>query len=139
VHIHEATHQIFKNLLRLSGGGSWLQEGLAEYMETSHNERKAWARRATRDGKFMPFADFVQVPSLLTTKGVDADDAYHQAGSLIEFLRDGDFHPDVFPKFVAEVGALPRGNLVRIQQAVQGLYNTDLAGIEKEWVAYWKK
>ena len=30
VHIHEATHQIFGNRLNLSGGGSWLQEGVAE-------------------------------------------------------------------------------------------------------------
>jgi hypothetical protein len=139
VHVHEATHQIFKNLLRLSGGGSWLQEGLAEYMSTSHNERKAFARRATRDGAYIPFTKFVQISSLLNADGVDADAAYAQAASLVDFLRDGDFKPELFPKFVAEVGALPRGNLVRIQQAVQRLYGTDLAGVEKEWVEYWKK
>jgi hypothetical protein len=139
VHVHEATHQIFGNRLRLTGGGSWFQEGVAEYMETTHSERKAYARRATRDGKYIAFKDFVQIRSLLHSGGVDSSDAYHQAGSLIEFLRDGDFHPDLFPRFVQEIGVLPRGNLALVEGTIRKIYAVDLAGLEHAWCEYWKK
>lgn len=39
VHIHEMTHQIFRNRLRLAGGGSWFQEGVAEYICTRASDR----------------------------------------------------------------------------------------------------
>ena len=33
------THQVFGNRLRLDGGGSWFQEGVAEYICTRESER----------------------------------------------------------------------------------------------------
>ena len=33
VHFHEGAHQIMSNRLKLGGGGSWYQEGVAEYYE----------------------------------------------------------------------------------------------------------
>ncbi len=34
-HLHEATHQIMFNRIGLRGGGSWFQEGLAEFLRDS--------------------------------------------------------------------------------------------------------
>ncbi|MHC4893525.1 MAG: hypothetical protein ACYTFV_09200, partial [Planctomycetota bacterium] len=55
VHIHELTHQIFKNRLLVSGGGSWLQEGVAVYVETlEYKEEQAKVvnvgKRVGKDG-----------------------------------------------------------------------------------------
>jgi hypothetical protein len=41
VHIHEATHQIFRNRLLLSGGGSWFQEGVRASRSSSRSSRTA--------------------------------------------------------------------------------------------------
>ncbi len=64
VHIHECTHQIFKNRLRLNGGGSWFQEGMAEYIETKENERNA-VRMSTADGHEIAF---VQIAGLVARR-----------------------------------------------------------------------
>src|SRR6185295_14355607 len=34
IHLHEATHQLFRNRFGLPSGGSWFQEGLAEFVCT---------------------------------------------------------------------------------------------------------
>lgn len=143
VHIHEATHQIFSNRLKLSGGGSWFQEGVAEYMSTSKNERKGYARRAARKGGFTPFAEFVTITSLLNSAGKSAtgenmaSNHYTQAASIIDFLRNSKFGKGKFDKFLEAVGKLPRGNKELIEQAIRRVYGVDLAGLEEEWVDYW--
>ncbi|MHC4837457.1 MAG: hypothetical protein ACYTF3_04640 [Planctomycetota bacterium] len=143
VHIHEATHQIFKNRLKLGGGGSWFQEGVAEYMSTSRNERKGYARNAARRGGFTPFREFVVIPSLLQSAGKSsagedlAGNHYAQAASIIEFLRDSKFGRDGFPRFLREVGSVRRGDLQAIEAAVQRVYEVDLEGLQAEWIEYW--
>lgn len=137
VHIHEATHQIFQNRLRLWGGGSWFQEGVAEYVSSSKNERKAFAKRAAKDDKYIPFRNFVTIPSIISNPYMDGGRSYLQAASLIEFLRDGKTHRDKFPRFLEEVGKLPRSKLDEIEAAVTKIYGTDLEGLEKEWVKFW--
>jgi len=143
VHIHEATHQIFSNRLKLGGGGSWYQEGLAEYMSTKKNERKGYARTAARKGGFTPFREFVTIPSLLNSAGKSktgenmAGNNYLQAASMIDFLRNSKFGKPHFDEFLQKVGKLPRGNLKATEEAFQQIYGVDLAGLEAEWVAYW--
>ncbi|MGB0951744.1 MAG: hypothetical protein ACPG31_00830 [Planctomycetota bacterium] len=143
VHIHEATHQIFSNRLKLGGGGSWFQEGVAEYMSTSKNERKSYARKAARKGGFTPFEEFVTIPSLLNSAGKSntgenmASNHYAQAASIIDFLRNSKFGKDRFDQFLEAVGKLPRGNRELIEQAIQRVYSVDLEGLQEEWTAYW--
>jgi len=142
VHVHEATHQIFKNRLRLRGGGSWFQEGVAEYVETNARTRKNWASKAARKGYFTPFAEFFQVPSMLYSSqqgSSEASDNYTQAASIIEFARDGKWQPEKFPDFVAKVGGVPRGDLAAIEAALLSVYGVGVEGFQEQWVAYWKK
>ena len=64
VHIHEMTHQLFANRLHLNGGGSWFQEGVAEDICTSKNDRNVTASQVKK-GRHVPLPEFVKIPSLL--------------------------------------------------------------------------
>ncbi len=144
VHIHEATHQIFGNRLMLSGGGSWFQEGVAEYVETRDNERNE-AARLVKKRRHTPLSAFVQIESLLMSAGEDkkggneAGDHYKQAALLIEFLRESRFGKERFQDFVHAVGRLDRGDLSAIQGAVGRVYGVSLDELEEQWVAYCQK
>jgi hypothetical protein len=144
VHVHEATHQIFANKLKLGGGGSWFQEGVAEYMSSSANDRNI-AARLVKKGRHVPLARFVETKSLLFSAkaGVSGDDAassqYDQAALLIEFLRESKALADKFQDFVHAVGKVKRNDVPAIEKAVQSVYGVGLAGLEEQWVAYCKK
>ena len=147
VHIHEATHQIFSNRLHLWGGGSWFQEGVAEYIETSANERND-AARLVREGRHTPLREFVQIESLLfSPKTEDADprgggsagDHYKQAALIIEFARESKFGKPRFLDWLHAIGDVARNDLEAIEAATRSVYGVDLAGFEKEFVAYCKK
>src|SRR5438105_9240166 len=82
VHIHEATHQIFMNRLHLTGGGSWFQEGVAEYMCTLPGDRKGFARNAARSGTFAHFKTFVATRDIIAGSGdLKGGQAYAEAAS----------------------------------------------------------
>jgi hypothetical protein len=145
VHIHEATHQIFRNRLELDGGGSWFQEGVAEYMSTKANER-GMAARAEAKGKAVPLLQFVQVESLLMsapaedTKGEDqAGNQYEQAALIIEFARESKWGKAKFLDWVHAIGAAPSNNVAAIQAAMQRTYGVDIAGFDAELVKYCAK
>lgn len=143
VHIHEATHQIFSNRLKLSGGGSWFQEGVAEYMSTKKNERKGYARNAAKHEGQTPFLEFVVIPSLLQSSGKSdtgenmAHNHYLQAASIIDFARNSKFGKKKFDDFLKAIGSVRRGGVGAIEAALQKVYGVDLAGFEAEWVKYW--
>jgi hypothetical protein len=144
VHAHEGTHQIFRNRLFLDGGGSWFQEGVAEYMCTKHSERSVFAKGAAKRAGYMPFREFVQAQKLIAG-GQNADgkmtgpELYAQAASLIEFVRDGKWHADKFPDFVERIGLAPANDLETIEGILQELYGVDVLGLEKAWVRYWSR
>jgi hypothetical protein len=146
VHIHEATHQIFANRLFLGGGGSWFQEGVAEFMSSTENERGVVAQSVEK-GKHVPLSRFVTLQSLLFSKPkseMDEDDdtatnQYTQAALFIEFLSKSKFGKAKFQQFIHAVGAVPRSNLGAIQAAFKRVYGVDIEGMEKEFVAYCKK
>jgi hypothetical protein len=141
VHIHEATHQIFANRLHLSGGGSWFQEGVAEYIETKPGDRSA-AATAVKKGRYTKLAQFMQIESLLGSAdenapgGDQAADHYKQAAVLIEFVRESKFGKDRFERFLHAVGRLPRESLEDIEAAIQSVFGVDLAAFEAEFVKY---
>jgi hypothetical protein len=143
VHIHEGTHQVFQNRLHLHGGGSWFQEGVAEYMSTTPNDRNI-AARLVRTGKHMPLADFVRVPSLLYSaktdvKGGDAaTDQYIEAALFIEFLHDSKWSKDKFQDAIHALGLAPRSNVPAIERAFNKVFGTDIAGVERQWIEYCK-
>jgi hypothetical protein len=144
VHIHEGTHQIFGNRLHLRGGGSWFQEGVAEYMSTTPNERNPVAV-LVKKRKQTPLADFVKMKSLLFSsdanapKGDAASEQYHLAALLIEFLRESKWAKPHFQEFVQTVGRIPRNDAEGIDRALQKIYGCGIAGVEDQWVEYCKK
>jgi hypothetical protein len=145
VHIHEATHQIFRNRLELDGGGSWFQEGVAEYMSTKDNERGE-AARAVEKGTAVPLAELVTKPSLLfsapaeDSRGGDpAGDQYKQAALIIEFARESKWGKAKFLDWFHAVGATPSNHVAAIDAAMRRVYGTDIAGFEKELVKYCEK
>jgi hypothetical protein len=146
VHVHEATHQIFSNRLGLAGGGSWFQEGVAEYMSSSHNERKAFAKGAAKRGEFTPFAEFAEIRSLLGSSGGEksvkggsvAGKHYTQAASIVAFLMESRFGKEEWPEFLRAIGSGPRG-AAAFERAARKAYGVGLDELEAEWVAHWKK
>jgi hypothetical protein len=137
VHVHEATHQIFMNRLFLDGGGSWFQEGVAEYVTGTHNDRNTFARPAARQKRYTPLKQFVVIRQLLSSEGAGAGNNYLQAASIIEFLRDSKWHPDRFQKFVHAMGRLSDESLPAIEGVIRTVYGTDLDDLEKAWAQYW--
>jgi hypothetical protein len=144
VHVHEATHQIFSNRLGLVGGGSWFQEGVAEYMSSKPGDRSAAAGQVKKL-KHVPLAEFMQIPSLLVSSDDDAPPGdpsanhYLQAALLIEFLREGKWAKDKFPEFLQRVGRIPGKNQAEIEDALEEIYGVGVAGLEERWIEYCKR
>jgi hypothetical protein len=144
-HIHEQTHQLFGNRLFLNGGGSWYQEGMAEYVETSKNARNVIASQVAK-GRHLPLVELVQRESLIFSSaedrkegGSEASDLYTQSGLLVEFLRDSKWGQDKFPRFLQVVGRVSRGNLAKLQMAFEEIYGVDIETVDREFQAYCAK
>ncbi len=145
VHIHEATHQIFKNRLFLGGGGSWFQEGVAEYMSERPGDLNSIKSLVKRD-RHKPFNEFFEVGSLLGDAdtenikgGSDAGNSYTQAAAIIEFARHSDFGSEKFLEFVHAIGAVPRNDMKAINRELLKVYEVDVKGFEEEFKKYWLK
>jgi hypothetical protein len=143
VHIHEATHQIFANRLGLHGGGSWFQEGVAEYVESSDNDRNAIATQVKK-GHAPTLKEFVLVGSLIdegrgSKTGSEAGSRYKQAALFIEFLAESKAYKKDFQRFIHTMGKAPRGNAEAIEAVFQEIYGKDLDELQEEFVTYCKK
>ena len=144
-HLHEQVHQIFANRLLLGGGGSWFQEGLAEYTETRKNERSG-AAREVKKGRHKRLPEFVQMASLIYSTagddvkgGSEAGDLYKQAALLIEFMRESKFGKKGFQQFVKEIGRVPRGDVEEINAVLMKIYEVDLVQLDELFIDYCKK
>jgi len=145
VHIHEQTHQIFSQRLFLKGGGSWYQEGVAEYVGSTENERNIVANQAKK-GRHDPLPRFFQRTSLLHSAqtsrargGSEASDLYKQAALFIEFLRESQFGAERFERFLESMGHVPRGNLEKITEVFEAVYGVSIEELNSEFMAYCKK
>jgi hypothetical protein len=144
VHIHEATHQIFANRLFLTGGGSWFQEGVAEYMSTRPADRANVARLVKKE-RHTKLAQFVKIESLLMSAGEDvkggdeAGDHYKLASLLVEFLRESKWKPEKFQDYLHAVGRVGRSDVAAIERALQSVYGCGIAELEAAWVAWAQK
>lgn len=145
VHIHEVTHQLFRNRLHLSGGGSWFQEGVAEFMCSSSTELKEFKRLAKKK-RHVKLREFFTVRSLLGSNSGRRKDgssasheAYTQAGCIIEFVHEAKAYKGKFQEFVHAMGAVPRSNLERIEEALRGVYGVSIEKFEEDFLKYWVK
>jgi hypothetical protein len=144
VHIHEMTHQIFGNRLRLDGAGSWFQEGVAEYVCTKPSDRTDAVNLVKKD-KHTKLAALIAIEDLLATgvsdkkKGGEAGSLYTQAALLIEFVRESKWSKDKFLDWVRAVGNCPDNNHLAIERATKAVLGVDIAGLEAKYVEYCKK
>ncbi len=144
VHIHEMTHQVFGNRLRLDGGGSWFQEGVAEYICTRESERTD-AANLVKKGRHVKLAELMAMANLIESgvadkkEGGKANSLYTQAAMLIEFLRESKWSKDKFLDWVHAVGNCPDNNQVAIERATKTVLGVDLAELEAKYVEYCKK
>jgi hypothetical protein len=142
-HLHEATHQIFGNRLDLSGGGSWFQEGVAEYMSENPNDLNV-VENLVKKGRQVPLAKFMQIESLLMSaseKSVTGENEgsnnYRQAAAIIEFAAESEWAGAKFYDFLHAVGSVDRGDVPAIEAALQKVYGTGIDGFEEKFVEYW--
>ena len=143
-HIHEQTHQLFANRLFLNGGGSWFQEGVAEYVESSRNDRNVLASQVTK-GRHLPLSQLFARESLIfssaenrTEGGSESSELYTQAGLFIEFLRESKWGKDKFASFLQAVGRSPR-RADKVILVFQEVYGADVEAVEREFQAYCAK
>ena len=111
VHIHESTHQLFINRIRRGHGGSWFQEGLAEYMCTDRVAIAAAALQAVK-GRMPRLAELMKIDDLIggwsggAGTHVDGNTLYTLASLLIEFLHESKETKAKFAAFVDRVGGV---------------------------------
>jgi len=142
VHIHEATHQIFMNRLFLHGGGSWLQEGVAEYMCEGKNALKSTARRAIHSKRHPSFREFMKLRSLIAAgsnarEGDLADKYYLLAGSIIACVKTSKWGKDKFMDFIQAIGSCPRNDTKAIEAALQRSLGIGIDEFEARWKKFY--
>lgn len=139
IHYHEGAHQLVNNRLRIGGGGSWFQEGMAVYFEGTvfpGEDPAKGMKGEIKSGRHTPFPELVALPSLLYSSDNDRNPTlgsrrYQQAGAVIKFLMEG---PDKerFPELLDQVRA------GRSWQEIFGqLYGLDLDGVEAAFADYY--
>jgi hypothetical protein len=137
---HELTHSLFHRT-RGAMGGSWLQEGVAVYLENLWLKQSAAEIFSAnlRSGQFVHLDEFMKIPSLLDShdpKGgpLTADRLYAQSGAFYEFLVRGPL-AEQSKKAIPILAKVPKRD--EEQGAfVAGVYGRSLEEIEKEWIAW---
>ena len=108
IHYHEGAHQLVGNRLRINGGGSWFQEGMAVYFEGTVFKAEDPAKgikSEIKSDRHTPLPQLVKLPSLLMSSTNDRDGSlgrrrYNQAGSIIKFLAEGKKVKKLFPQLL---------------------------------------
>ena len=102
---HEATHEIVGACLKVSGVGSWFQEGIAVYFEKKMVNEKidVDARNDVKHGDWYPLAEFFAIESLLSDPKGHGRRNYMHAGALLNFMINTKLEPVAgkFPEFLA--------------------------------------
>lgn len=144
-HLHEATHQVFQNRLFLTGGGSWFQEGVADFMSEKHGRLKSAAKMMIKKKDYVPFKRFMIIPSLISARaggnnrGEDAGlSAYTQAATMILYLNKSPFGRKRFQDFVHAMGRVEDRDLGGMEQVFQEIYGIGIGEFEERWQAWFK-
>lgn len=143
LHFHECAHQIMSTVLRLGGGGSWFQEGIAEYYQDKIRKfnRFSETRMTMRSDQTLSLRELVESKSMMFSAGENikggggARGMYGQAASVIQFLKEGP-RKKQFSAFLDEVGHLPAGNTPMLEEALQRIYGVGIDELGEEWEEY---
>ncbi|GEM_PF-2903467 len=139
IHIHEATHQVMAAVYGLDGGGPWLQEGIAQWVESrfSRLDPRRLARNLLRRSRAPDFDEMLRAKSFLhrNRRGlVGSKDLYELASSLLAFLREK--RPEAFPDFLLETGILPDTRKKLCEEAIEHSLGWDMDELEARWKAW---
>lgn len=136
---HEATHQIVGACLKVSGVGSWFQEGLAVYFEkkTSGEKPAGTIKNDLKRGDCYPLTEFFAIPVLLSDPKGNGSRNYAHAGALLDFLINTKLPPVAgrFPKFLEAARAgrgFGRGAEVSAR-LVKDVYGLTVPELEALW------
>jgi hypothetical protein len=135
--MHEATHQIVGACLRISGVGSWFQEGMAVYIERKigNTDPSAGMKNDLRSGNYVPLAKFCGLESLLFgAKAGEEGRSYQHSGALIDFLANTKLAPVAgrFGDFLAGAQECGR-SLAATEALVKTVYGLTLPELEELW------
>ena len=144
-HFHECAHQIMSNLLGLSGGGSWFQEGVAECYEDEigHLNRKAETRVLITTKAAVPLRELFAAESMLFSAGENtrgsggARGMYGEAASVILLMKQG-AHKKQFEDFLLAMGKAPRSDLDQIEAVLRDVCGVGIDELDAEWRAHYE-
>jgi hypothetical protein len=144
-HVYLASQQFLRNRHWLTGGGSWFRVGFGEYLENSDSERKQFSRVVEKN-EFVPLSTFMLMRTFaLTETDTDirgkntASDLYFQAAALVEFFVESKFAKKRLVEFFRMAGNTSREDRAQLERVLRDVFDTDIEGLEAEFVAYWKK
>ncbi|MGE3171507.1 MAG: hypothetical protein AB7O97_02700 [Planctomycetota bacterium] len=136
---HEATHEIVGACLRVTGVGSWFQEGMAVYFEKvmTNGRLQGGARNDVRRGDSYPLREFFAIPSLLADPNGHGSRNYEHAGALVEFMMDTKLEP-VAGRFGAFLEAARKGRgfgrgLAVSERLIREVYGLSIDEFEALW------
>ncbi len=138
---HEATHQVVGACLRVTGVGSWFQEGMAVYFEKilTNGKPEADMRQAFKRGEYYSLPKFMALKSLLFDEAGNGRRSYAHSGAIVDFMLNTKLDPvkGKFEEFLAQARkgrGFGRG-LKTSTKLVKDVYGLSL----EEFEALWKR
>lgn len=144
VHIHEGTHQYVTATLGLDGGGPWLQEGFARWVETQYS-RETPARNARN--LLRTRKDFPTLRALLASRSfllrgnlqsgdgqkrnLSTIELYDISASFVQYLAQE--HRSRFRQVFLQCGVLPSGQDKLVVDALERCLGMSFRKLEADW------
>ncbi len=147
-HIHELTHQLMKNRLRMMGGGSWFHEGCAVYMEAVYdNSSKAEMFEVGKSAPGAEEGDRIDFKTLMTTPTLAFDStgkggagkAYNTAGTIMWFITKDKRTKDKVMEYMYAMADTSRIDLAEIEAGIQRVFGVNLETFEQWYLEFWKR
>jgi hypothetical protein len=143
--LFDLTKLVLIDRVRAWGGDRWFKDGLCEYVASKPKER-AMTVTSVKMGAFTPIEKLMddrawdELDQTAVRRGLTGEsDYWEQSAMWIEFLRDGGWPGDSFPRLLATVGGLRRGDQAGVKAAVQSIYGMDLKSLQRRWLEYFAK
>lgn len=139
-HIYLATQQYVTNRHWLTVGGVWFRVGVGEYLEEVALEREGYDKEIDKS-EYVPLEEFMLLSTFaLTTEGRSASKGrYDQAAGLVRFLVESRFGKRRYVDFLKRAGNASRINRVHLERILREVFDTDIAGLEEEFLEFWQE
>jgi len=131
--------------LRIWGGPRWFEDGLREYV-ASKPKTRAETLLVVQVGQFTPIDKLLddeawsKRPSDLSIGDPRYEPSYwEQSAMWMEFLRDGAWPAELFPRLLTTIGGLRRGDRAGTKAALESIYGMHLPDLEERWFAFFQR